>query len=104
MEWLWAGTHVCLNSDSEAQFHVHVHQINSFWKGLSSCKMTFQLWFKNWMKLGWKIKVSVANSEEDFKNTTVEELKRKLLSEDECKSNTSVLCFYVMLHVWLCIN
>ncbi len=66
--------------------------------------MTFQLCFTDWMKPGWKIKVSVANSEEEFKNTTVEELKRKLLSEDECKSSTSVSCFCVMLHVWLCVN
>lgn len=43
--------------------------------------MSFQVCFLDRRK-GTKIKVSVANSEEEFKNTTVEELKRKLLSED----------------------
>ncbi|KAL1248035.1 hypothetical protein QQF64_023411 [Cirrhinus molitorella] len=44
------------------------------------------------MKPSWKIKVSVANSEEEFKNTTVEELKRKVLSEDEYEN--SILAYY----------
>ncbi|XP_052454348.1 uncharacterized protein LOC128014674 [Carassius gibelio] len=43
--------------------------------------MSFQVWILERRK-GTTINVSVANSEEEFKNTTVEELKRKLFSAD----------------------
>ncbi len=56
--------------------------------------MSFQVYFLDRQK-GTKIKVPVANSEEEFKNTTVEEFKRKLSSEDSrSKSNTLEFCFF----------
>uniref|UniRef100_A0A672N3H6 Zgc:194655 n=1 Tax=Sinocyclocheilus grahami TaxID=75366 RepID=A0A672N3H6_SINGR len=40
---------------------------------------------------GEKKHVNVANSEEEFRNTTVEELRRKIqLINPDCKSNTQV--------------
>ncbi len=39
-------------------------------------------------KQGEKRHVNVANSEEEFRNTTVEELKRKIVKYYDCNSNT----------------
>ncbi|RXN19403.1 ubiquitin-like isoform X1 [Labeo rohita] len=48
-------------------------------------------------RTGTKIKVSVANSEEEFRNTTVEELKRKLLSEDSRYKHCGLYCNHKLL-------
>ncbi|CAM4733646.1 unnamed protein product [Leuciscus chuanchicus] len=45
--------------------------------------MSFQIYFTD-MRHGLERRtVSVANSEEEFRNTTVQELKRKLIPEDQ---------------------
>ncbi|XP_073688248.1 uncharacterized protein [Garra rufa] len=79
------------NSRVEKSLNLTVEEIQNPTAGASAlcfkspteCKRTFELWLEDYMKPDWKIKVSVANSEEEFKNTTVEELKRKVLPEDE---------------------
>ncbi|XP_050955709.1 uncharacterized protein LOC127156721 [Labeo rohita] len=58
--------------------------------------MSFQVCFLD-RRTGTKIKVSVANSEEEFRNTTVEELKRKLLSEDSRYKHCGLYCNHKLL-------
>lgn len=53
--------------------------------------MSFQVYFLDRQK-GTKIKVPVANSEEEFKNTTVEEFKRKLSSEESRNKVCGLYC------------
>ncbi|XDV53582.1 hypothetical protein PO909_022052 [Leuciscus waleckii] len=52
--------------------------------------MSFQIYFLDTVNRLERRAVSVANSEEEFRNTTVQELKRKLIPEDQLED--SILC------------
>jgi len=51
--------------------------------------MSFQIYFIDMREGLERTKVCVANSEEEFRNTTVEELKRKLIPGDQRKSSSA---------------
>ncbi|KAK9951837.1 hypothetical protein ABG768_017712 [Culter alburnus] len=52
--------------------------------------MSFQIYFRDWGHQRSDVKVCVSSSEEELRNTTVEELKRKLIPEDQ-HDNTILL-------------
>jgi len=54
--------------------------------------MSFQIYFRDMRQGLERTKVCVSDSEEEFRNTTVEELKRKLIPGDQRKSSTPVFC------------
>ncbi|KAK9951836.1 hypothetical protein ABG768_017711 [Culter alburnus] len=45
--------------------------------------MSFQIYFRDEINKRERMKVCVSSSEEELRNTTVEELKRKLIPEDQ---------------------
>jgi len=51
--------------------------------------MSFQIYFTDELHGRERIRVCVSDSEEEFRNTTVEELKRKLIPGDQRKSSQS---------------
>jgi len=51
--------------------------------------MSFQIYFRDMRQGLERTKVCVSDSEEEFRNTTVEELKRKLIPGDQRKSSLS---------------
>jgi len=58
--------------------------------------MSFQIYFRDMRQGLERIRVCVSDSEEEFRNTTVEELKRKLIPGDQRKSSPPVFCG----HLW----
>ncbi|XP_077087089.1 uncharacterized protein LOC143738894 isoform X2 [Siphateles boraxobius] len=52
--------------------------------------MSFQIYFTDKRRRIERIRVCVADSEEEFRNTTVEELKRKLIPEDQLEDTILV--------------
>ncbi|XP_039535204.1 uncharacterized protein LOC120484222 isoform X2 [Pimephales promelas] len=58
--------------------------------------MSFQIYFTDELHGRERIRVCVSDSEEEFRNTTVEELKRKLIPGDQLADTILHYCFYTL--------